>query len=315
MLCGIVLYHPILSRLKENLERLLKANKPIVCFNNGCDVACMEYLKNLHKRNVYVIGNGNNQGIAFALNRIMAFAEEGGFEWVVTLDQDSIVDDLYFYEIDMRLNNLKDNIAIVCPKIVDNRRIYPANKIVAEMNDDHYVKMCITSGGCTRVAAWKSINGFDDYLFIDLVDNDFCKRLDIAGWKMLRMFNVELNQEFGNITPRNEKITNIIKKICCAIHNQKLAVNISKLAYKKTVSPMRIYYSNRNILYLNKKLKNYGGIGYESYNCNSYIGYALFYNVASILRGQKKIVILKAVLKGIWDGARCKVEPIVINKI
>ena len=87
--------------------------------------------------------------------------------------------------------------------------------------------------------------------------------------------------------------------------------NIAKLSYKKKVSPLRIYYTNRNVIYLNKKHKKYGGIGYESYYCKSFAGYYTKFNLSSIMRSDHKMKILKAVVKGTKDGIKLskKSEP------
>lgn len=304
MICGIVLYNPQLDRLKDNLEIISKETEELVFFNNGCSEECLKYINGVSNKNVTILGKGQNVGIASALNGIMEYAYIHGFKWVVTLDQDSVLDKDYLAEINKRIPSVDDDIAIICPQIIDARRIYPANKIVELSNKDHFVSMCITSGSCTNVDAWVEVGKFDDKLFIDLVDNDFCKRLKINHWKILKMGNVTLNQEFGNIIPKNKAVVNFIKKICDIFPKSKTSVLISKLAYKKIVSPMRVYYTNRNIIYLNHKLKESGGIGYESYSCSSYIGFWLFFNLPSLIRGNNKKEILRSIFNGVKDGKK-----------
>ena len=38
-----------------------------------------------------------------------------------------------------------------------------------------------------RIDAWEQIGKFDEWLFIDLVDNEFCKRLIVSGYTILRL--------------------------------------------------------------------------------------------------------------------------------
>ncbi|MBT9776254.1 glycosyltransferase [Clostridium sp. MCC353] len=304
MVCGIVVFNPELSRLKANVEKLQEENVRIIFFVNGCNTECDKYIKTVE--NVIVLTQKENVGIATALNEIFKCAEKLGEKWVLTFDQDSIISDEFLLQMTNKAENTDESIACICPKIVDKRRIFPANKIVNYEGDEQYVQMCITSGSYTRIRAWSQVGKFDDYLFIDLVDNDFCKRLINSGWKILRLNTVELNQEFGNIEPRSEKTVARIKSICNKIQNKKLAVNISKFSYKKKVSPLRVYYTNRNIIYLNKKLKNYGGIGYESYSSKSYVGFIISFMVPSVLRAHDKKAVLKATMSGIKDGMRSK---------
>lgn len=304
MLCGIVIFNPRLDRLKANVERLRENDVKIVFFVNGCDSECDKYLNLVD--GAIVLTHGKNVGIATALNEIFRCAQKMGEDWVLTFDQDSLVMDDFLSQMIKKAETADENVACICPKVIDKRRIFPANKIVDYDGNEQYVDMCITSGSYTRINAWVQVGEFDDYLFIDLVDNDFCKRIISSGWKILRLNYVELNQEFGNIEPKNEKTVNVIKNICNKIPNKKLAVNISKLAYRKKVSPLRVYYTNRNIIYLGKKLKKYGGIGYESYSSKSYAGFIISFVLPSILRAQNKITVLKSTITGIRDGLNSK---------
>lgn len=300
---GIVLFNPDCDRLKNNIQNVLQSVDKLVLFNNGIDVETKKYIVSLDLNKVIILGNGENKGIAYALNSIMREAYENQVKWVITFDQDSIAPLNYVDQVKKRIiDNRKKQLGIVCPVIVDNRRIYPANRMIPDTTNDYDVEMCITSGSCTSVDAWNDVGGFDDFLFIDLVDNDFCKRLRSKQWIILRMGNVQLDQEFGIITPYNKIVTGFFKYICKRIPNQRIAVNLSKLAYKKKVSPIRVYYTNRNILYLNEKLSALGGIGYESYNAKSYLGFFLFFNIPSLIRGKEKSKILRAIILGIKEG-------------
>lgn len=295
---GVVLYYPNLVRLKANIEKLFNQVKGIIFYDNGCDEAVKEYIKNIDKGLVFWTGTGVNEGMAKALNVIMKTAENEGVDWVITMDQDSILPANYVEAINRRA--ISDDIAIVCPKVIDKRRVFSINDLTS--TKDEFVKKCITSASCTRVQAWNYVGGFDEFLFIDLVDNDFCKRLQIVGFRILKINEICLDQEFGEIELKSPWIVESIMKICTIIPSKKLAANFSKLSYKKKVYPMRIYYTNRNILYLNKKLKRYGGIGYESYNCNSYVGFIICFIIPSFLRAKEKRKVLKAIIRGIMDG-------------
>lgn len=305
MIGGIIIFNPELKRLKTNVEKLQNENIKIIFFINGCDEKCVKYFDTV--ANAIILTKDQNVGMATALNEIFKCAQKLGEEWVLTFDQDSIISDDYLQKMRKKIDGTDEQLACICPKIIDKRRIFPENKIVTYEGNEQYVQMCITSGSCTSVRAWDDVGGFDDALFIDLVDNDFCKRLICSEWKILRLNNVELNQEFGNIQPKSQSTVLKVKKICERIQNKKFAVNIAKLAYKKKVSPLRIYYTNRNIIYLNKKLKKYGGIGYGSYNCRSYLGFIASFMLPSILRAQDKRAVFKATVKGIKDGV--KSEP------
>ena len=88
------------------------------------------------------------------------------------------------------------------------------------------------------------------------------------------------------------------------LHNQ----NFAKFSYKKSVSSLRIYYTCRNIIYVNRKMRNYGKIAYENYNCKGYGGFVISFILPSVLRADKKIEVIKAAWRGTRDGRKKKVE-------
>ena len=153
MWAGIVIYNPKLYRLKENITRIYEEVDGLILYNNGCSVECQEYMQQIISTNVIVIGDGQNVGLAAALNAMMRYAKEAGAEWLLTFDQDSIVSLDLIAEMQKRISAGIEKIGIICPRIVDKRRIYPANKIEDVPDGDAYVKMCITSGSCTNIEA------------------------------------------------------------------------------------------------------------------------------------------------------------------
>lgn len=304
---AIILYEPDKERLMQNIKIIYNDVKHIYVYNNGASYTLIKSLMEYSK--VIVLGDGKNIGIAAAMNKVMEEAEIREEEWIVTFDQDSVSDSNLILEY--KKTDITPDVAILCPQVIDERRKYIlANKSYTIES----VARCITSASCTNVEAWKKVGGFDDYLFIDLVDNDFCKRLKLQNWKILRLNNVVLNQEFGDIQLKSKFTVDIIMKISDFVkkklHLYYLADNIGKLTYKKNVSPMRVYYTNRNVIYLNKKFSNYGGIGYDCYKCKSYLGFNICFNLASFLRGKNKIKILKAIFCGMRDGLKCKITPV-----
>lgn len=286
---GIVLFNPDdENRFIYCLNKLAEQFDKIYVFNNGRPYSFDMF------SSVEYISENENKGIAYALNEIMACAKKDGYSWVVTMDQDSVIPDGL---VDGYAKHIKknSNIGIICPQVIDKRRIY---SVAEKDNGEVYVDFCITSAACTSVEAWEKCGKFDEWLFIDLVDNDFCKRLTLSGYKILKLNQWVLDQEFGKIIPKSKHTQEFWLKVSKILHNQ----NFAKFSYKKFVSPLRVYYTNRNIIYVNKKLKKYGSVGYESYNCKSYIGFIISFMIPSILRAGGKIDVLRATVKGVKDG-------------
>lgn len=284
---GVVLFNPDYRTL-ECLKRLKGEIERIYVFDNST-----KSLNITLPDNVVYISERENKGVAYALNRIMEKAKVEGFEWVLTMDQDSILPEGMIEDFSMYLD--KQNIGIVCPQVIDKRRAYMK---VKQDDNMQYIDMCITSASCTSIKAWEKVGKFDEWLFIDLVDNDFCKRLVLSGYKILQLKRWVIDQEFGKIQPKSKTVQKFWIRVSKILHNQ----NFAKFSYKKIVSPMRVYYTCRNIIYVNRKMKKYGKTAYENYNCNGYLGFVINFILPSILRADKKIDVIKAVWNGTRDG-------------
>lgn len=290
---GIVLYNPDIDRFNKCLESIRNQVDKIYVFNNG------DHLDNITIDNVTFLTEGINKGISHALNTIASMAEKEGYDWLLTMDQDSILPDGMVEDFEKYTN--EKNVGIICPQVIDKRRSYLT---AIESQEVKELEMCITSASLTSISAWKKIGSFDDWLFIDLVDNEFCKRLRVSGYKILQLQNWVLDQEFGDIEPKSKWKQDFWIGISKLLHNQ----NFAKFSYKKHVKPMRVYYTCRNIIYVNRKLKKYGKTGYENYHCKGYCGFIFCFILPSILRSDKKMETLKSVLKGTKDGLDKKVD-------
>lgn len=296
---GIVLFNPDFSRLRNNIENLTKQIKTIIFYNNGAEIREIGNWNLDRDINVIIIGDGTNRGIARALNGIMEKANEFGFEWVLTLDQDSIVPSNLISSFKKVM--VLDDVAIICPQNIDFRRKYMG--IVTEPESET-VQMCDTSGSCTRLSAWKEIGKFDDWLFIDLVDNDFCKRINLKGYRIVRINSVIMDHQYGDLEFRGAFAEKFFIKLGKMLHS----TNIQKLSFKRKVNPIRVYYENRNVLYLNKKYAKYGGIGYANHHCRSYAVFLVTFSAYSWLVSDKKRETFRAIIKGIKDGKAARTE-------
>ena len=188
---GIVTYNPDIERLDENINAIKKQVSQVVIVDNGS-------FQNLESRyasqeGIFVIRNAENEGIACALNQICSYALDNGFEWAVTLDQDSVAPsnliDVYNEQ------RLTDKVGMLTPQIYDrNCGLIKDN----ERGDTENVDMCITSASAIKLYAWQQIGGFYEPFFIDAVDFDVCYCLREQGFDILRCNKVRLLHELGH---------------------------------------------------------------------------------------------------------------------
>lgn len=187
----IVLYHPDNDRLKQNVEHIASQVEKILFVSNDCDLR--EAINTVaNTRNGVLIDFGSNRGIAAALNAAASLALSEGAEWLLTLDQDTVCNDdiiaMYLPYLslphvgmftclynDRNLNILQES---------SNRLIEP-------------VSWCITSGSLLNLSIWKIIGGFDDRLFIDAVDYDYCLMLGEHNYQILQVNRVGFIHEIG----------------------------------------------------------------------------------------------------------------------
>ncbi|MFH0373974.1 glycosyltransferase family 2 protein [Streptococcus sp. A22] len=222
---GIITYNPDIATLKNTIEAIRhQVIKIYICDNGSNNV---NQIKKLLHESEEIIFLDKNLGIATALNRVFNRAKKEGFDWVLTLDQDSESPNNLIDELEKLISN---EVAIISPKISYRNNERFENGIIEEVKEKEWV---ITSASLTSVAAWEQIDGFDDILFIDKVDYDFCIRARRAGYKIIQNNRVTLLHELGNLEIRQ-------------VFNRKV--------YVTNHSPFRYYYMIRNGFYLKNKL-------------------------------------------------------------
>ena len=142
--------------------------------------------------NVEVLRNTHNLGIAQALNRGFASSIAAGAAWVVTLDQDSVLS----RDCVARLRESADSITVA-----DKLAIVAASPSIRpsanRLKSPRRRTVVITSGNLVRVSAYIAVNGFDERLFIDSVDYDFCLRLRCCGYEIWDLPNVAISHALG----------------------------------------------------------------------------------------------------------------------
>lgn len=189
---GIVTFNPDLGRLRENVEAILpQVSAIIIVDNNSSNSAGLTQFSSLHEK-ISLVFNDQNRGISKALNQVMRTATHNEHDWVVLLDQDSVAS---VGLVQGLFCAASADDAVVAPEIIDRnvRRLTAATDVVA-------IDYCITSGALYSTSAWAQVGGYDENLFIDFVDFDYCLRLRLAGFSLHRNRSVEILHEIGKIT-------------------------------------------------------------------------------------------------------------------
>lgn len=186
---GIVTYNPDLGRLCENVDAIAPQVEQLLVFDNGSkNYADIERALGDRAR---VIVSPENLGMAKALNRLAEAAEAGGASDIVMLDQDSVASgNLVVGEAVYRSNE----VGLVCALPIDRNHIVESfdSSLVFE------IKRPITSGSMVNLSAWRAVGGYDERLFVDWVDDEFCDNLRKHGYRILRTNGTTILHELGN---------------------------------------------------------------------------------------------------------------------
>lgn len=192
---GIVSFNPDIERLKQNINAISTQVEQVVVFDNG---------SNDQKRiasafpTVTFIKSDSNIGIAGALNRLIQWGAEKDYDWMISLDQDSICPESFVENITPYLS-VEEKIGIVAPVIVDRNIGVVGHNPEKSWSE---VRTCITSGSFNKITVWRDIGGYDETMFIDSVDFEYCYRLRKNGYKVIQVSGVQLSHELGESQKR-----------------------------------------------------------------------------------------------------------------
>ena len=189
--------------LNKSTKSLIKQVDSIIMVDNGSNDEGKEIInkiKNKYGEKIEVIFNEENLGIATALNKGVKYALNNDYKWILTMDQDSCAEENMvkimletYYAID---ENERKDILSLFPTFID-RGIESLDKNNENVKYE-YVDAEITSGNLLKAEIFEKAGFFDDSLFIDMVDTDYCMRLNELGIKMIRISGAILNHSIGN---------------------------------------------------------------------------------------------------------------------
>ena len=181
--------------------------------------------------NCHYMHDGENKGIAQRLNQVCKLAIADGFEWLLTMDQDSCFSDKYISTYIRCLQGLadKEQIAVTGAEFIKKEN----ERIECEYTE---VTSLITSGSMINLSLFNETGYFDEALFIDNVDHEYCYRAILKGYKVIKFTNVIFQHSLGILS----------------VHTSYKSL---KSTHRSLHSPVRIYYMTRNYLYLKVKYK------------------------------------------------------------
>lgn len=178
----LVTYNPQPDLLRRVVDEALKQTRFLAVIDNGSrNLARIHDVLDGRKTAVTLLASERNQGIAWALNRGIEACKKHGAEFVITLDQDTVLGSncvrrmLECYV----MNDSRARLGVVAPTLIQFGEPIP-------LAEGFEVKRMVpTSGSLIPVKVYDEVGLYKESLFIYHVDDEFCIRVHKAGYKIV----------------------------------------------------------------------------------------------------------------------------------
>jgi rhamnosyltransferase len=222
----VVLFHPE-NTVLQNIQTYLPKLDTLLLIDNSQPSfkQLFDQLLTAFPYQIKYIHNSENEGIARPLNQAAEYGVKNNFEWLLTMDQDSFFHPDHLDRlIQFALQNDTSKVGIAAPFHHTSKAVLPVFK--APFSE---VKITMTSGNLLNLSAFQACGSFNEKLFIDSVDHEYCLRLRKKGYKVIRVNDSILDHKLGDILYKK----NLFFKVKITNHQ-----------------PERRYYIARNRLYV-----------------------------------------------------------------
>ena len=235
----VIIYHPDIELLHRNIAAFIDDVERVIIYRNSTEEL---NLNEEWKCKTVFLGDGENHYMAQALNECFIYCRRQGYDYLLTMDQDSVWEDFHsFTETVSR--HLSSDVVIYAPNI---------NHQLSEDHDVVTIESAITSGSLHNVQVVQQLGGFREDYKIYWVDGEFCHRARLAGYRILALPAYNMQQQFG--------------------HERRMAFGWLCADY----TPTSYYYLFRNMLWMRREYSNHPSMKCICYTSIIYIRSILF---------------------------------------
>lgn len=277
-IAGVVILYDPETDVLSNIQSYIKSLDCLFVVNNHGGDAAISELNKLYE-NIHVIQEKENMGISYPLNQVLQLCNKK-YDFLMTMDQDSIFHDhdMKRYILEIPKFDWNHTLGIGPKKVSKDLRI-PENEGI----EWRKVIRTITSGNIVNVQNAIAVGGYNEDLFIDEVDFEFCYR---GAQK-----NFDIYECTTGIYLRH------------SVGNRTMHSFAGFKYYSWNHSPVRKYYIIRNRLYCYKR---YAYLNRRDFN-RMYLWDTLKNLVKIPLTETDKLKKLKYCALGFWDYYHHKV--------
>lgn len=278
----IVTFNPDIKRLVKNITAVHPQTDLLVIVDNGSENR-NEIKRVADQFSISFLNLFSNQGIASAQNQGIKYLAELKCKWMLTLDQDSVIPANLVEEFRNSKYFIDSNTGIIAAQYDDPNWTETQRSFKLETDAMATKKtMVIASGNLVRYEAWVKSGGYDEWMFIDQVDFDFCARVILSGYNIWQLNGVIMEHEVGKVIqkPVLAKILLFPKKAIFGDH-----------------SAFREYYIQRNTIVYSKRYPEF-----RRHRLQSLV--SLIQSRRILVYSGPHIPKLLAAWKGILDGIK-----------
>ncbi len=184
-ICAVVVAYFPDTAFEVRLQGILpQIARLVIVDNTPAPIALSDAFRTKWDKRFHCIVNTENKGIAAALNQGLKYASQLGFDWILTLDQDT-----YCHANIVDILSTAHASCHPRPAVIGSNYYDPENNKTKIKIDKHKTwveqKTVITSGCLVDIAVALKIGGFREDYFIDQVDHEFCLRLRSYGKRVV----------------------------------------------------------------------------------------------------------------------------------
>lgn len=282
---GIVLYNPDIELLKKNVDALVGQLKKIYLFDNDSvnKIEIENFIASYQNINYH--RHSENAGIAYGLNYLLHQAKDDGFEWILTMDQDSICANNLVEEFSKFCN--QPQVALVCPFVLNNGKY--TLETYQQLNLPEMSRItnpidCITSACLTNINVVSEIGGYATDFYIDGVDTELNCRVMQSGYVIIRANKTYLIQQMG----KAKKI-----RIFEWLYRLTKANIFRRIQVAAVYNDLRLYYFARNNWIIHKKYPNAGVRTSTPFMIMLFLFFSITYPLS-----RSRVSMWKSILKG-----------------
>lgn len=238
----------------------------------------------------------SNVGLAAAQNQGMAWIIEHGFEFALLLDQDSVAEPGMVDALKaglLELDQPADRVAAVGPVYVDARTgqgrhfvrfsAFNVRRTICDRDIDWLeVDFLIASGSLLRTQTYRRVGRFEEGLFIDNIDLEWCFRARHGGYRLFGVCHARMQHALGDDVVR---------------------VWMGRWWYVYRHSPLRQYYMARNRLALYRR--RYSPRGWVIQDSLRFLAKLFWFGVVF----PPRLKNLQMIWRGTRDGLRNRMGP------